>query len=96
VPAPAFSDEAQQHVGFAVGRRHRLMTYALMASKMATLIAIMIKKNFPIALPPADHNAVQQKKFSAAKRTRPCIAQRPAILAGLWTSRRDRGHIATP
>jgi hypothetical protein len=37
------------------------MTYALIASKMATLMAIMIKKNFPIALPPADHNAVQQK-----------------------------------
>jgi hypothetical protein len=30
---------------------YRLMTYALIASKMATLIAIMIKKNFPIALP---------------------------------------------
>jgi hypothetical protein len=32
-------------------RRHRLMTYALIASKTATLMAIMIKKNFPIALP---------------------------------------------
>jgi hypothetical protein len=42
-------------------RRHRLMTYALIASKMATLIAIMIRKNFPIALPPADPNAKQQE-----------------------------------
>jgi len=32
-------------------RRHRLMTYALIASRTATLMAIMIKKNFPIALP---------------------------------------------
>ena len=40
-------------------RRHRLMTYALIASKMATLMAIMIKKNFPIALPLADPNAKQ-------------------------------------
>jgi hypothetical protein len=37
------------------------MTYALIASKMATLIAIMIRKNFPIALPPADANAKQQE-----------------------------------
>jgi hypothetical protein len=28
---------------------------------MATLMAIMIKKNFPIALPPADPNAKQQE-----------------------------------
>jgi hypothetical protein len=40
-------------------RRHRLMTYALIASKTATLMAIMIKKNFPIALPLADPNAKQ-------------------------------------
>jgi hypothetical protein len=40
-------------------RRHRLMTYALIANKMATLMAIMIKKNFPIALPLADPNAKQ-------------------------------------
>jgi hypothetical protein len=33
------------------------MTYALIANKMATLMAIMIKKNFPIALPLADPNA---------------------------------------
>jgi hypothetical protein len=37
------------------------MTYALIASKTAMLIAIMIKKNFPIALPPADPNAMQQE-----------------------------------
>jgi hypothetical protein len=37
------------------------MTYALIASKMATLIAIMIRKNFPITLPPADPNAKQQE-----------------------------------
>jgi hypothetical protein len=50
--------------GQAVGNRiacHRLMTYALIASKMATLMAIMIRKNFPIALPPADPNAKQQE-----------------------------------
>jgi len=35
------------------------MTYALIASRTATLIAIMIKKNFPIALPLADPNAKQ-------------------------------------
>jgi hypothetical protein len=35
------------------------MTYALIASKTATLMAIMIKKNFPIVLPPADPNAMQ-------------------------------------
>jgi hypothetical protein len=35
------------------------MTYALIASKTATLMAIMIKKNFPIALSPADPNAGQ-------------------------------------
>jgi hypothetical protein len=35
------------------------MTYALIASKMATLMAIMIKKNFPVALPLADPNAMQ-------------------------------------
>jgi hypothetical protein len=57
MPQPAFfwSGCWQSH------RRHRLMTYALIASKMATLIAIMIKKNFPIALPPADPNAKQQE-----------------------------------
>jgi hypothetical protein len=37
------------------------MTYALIASKTAMLIAIMIKKNFPIALPPADPNAMQRE-----------------------------------
>ena len=47
--------------GWQSHRRHRLMTYALIASKMATLMAIMIKKNFPIALPPADPNAKQQE-----------------------------------
>jgi len=40
--------------GWSTHRRHRLMTYALIASKTATLIAIMIKKNFPIARSPAD------------------------------------------
>ncbi len=40
---------------------HRLMTYALIASKTATLTAIMIKKNFPIAPPFAGHNARQQE-----------------------------------
>jgi hypothetical protein len=42
-------------------RCHRLMTYALIASKTATLTAITIKKNFPIAPPFADHNARQQE-----------------------------------
>jgi len=37
------------------------MTYALIASKTATLIAMMIKKNLPIALPLADPNAMQQE-----------------------------------
>jgi hypothetical protein len=37
------------------------MTYALIASRTATLMAIMIKKNFPIALPFADPNAKQQE-----------------------------------
>ncbi len=37
------------------------MTYALIASKTATLMAIMIKKNFPIAQAPADPNAVQRE-----------------------------------
>lgn len=41
--------------------RHRPMTYALIASKMATLTAMMIKKNFPIARPFADLNAVRQQ-----------------------------------
>jgi hypothetical protein len=35
------------------------MTYALIASKTATLIAIMIKKNLPIARSPAEANAKQ-------------------------------------
>jgi hypothetical protein len=35
------------------------MTYALIASKTATLIAIMIKKNLPIARSPAEPNAKQ-------------------------------------
>ena len=73
------------------------MTYALIASKMATLMAIMIKKNFPIALPPADPNAMQQKWFSAPTgESTLAFAQRPATLAGLWKSGRDRDHIATP
>ncbi|MEH2591075.1 hypothetical protein [Bradyrhizobium sp. AZCC 1721] len=42
-------------------RCHRLMTYALIASKTATLTAITIKKNFPIAPPFAVHNARQQE-----------------------------------
>jgi hypothetical protein len=37
------------------------MTYALIASRTATLMAIMTKKNFPIALSPADPNAKQQE-----------------------------------
>jgi len=47
--------------GWQPYRRHRLMTYALIASKTATLIAMMIKKNLPIALPLADPNAMQQE-----------------------------------
>ena len=47
--------------GWQPHRLHRLMTYALIASKTATLMAIMIRKNFPIALPPADPNANQQE-----------------------------------
>jgi hypothetical protein len=59
------------------------MTYALIASKMATLMAIMIKKNFPIALPPADPNAVQQKWFSAPTgETRPRIRAKARHLGG--------------
>ena len=46
---------------------HRLMTYALIASKMATLIAIMTKKNFPISAS-AHPNANQRQKFRAGKR----------------------------
>jgi hypothetical protein len=37
------------------------MIYALIASKTATLMAMMTKKNFPIALPPARPNAKQRK-----------------------------------
>jgi hypothetical protein len=51
----------QRHFDRAAHRRHRLMTYALIASKIATLMAIMIKKNFPIALPPWVPNAKQQE-----------------------------------
>jgi hypothetical protein len=37
------------------------MTYALIASKTATLMAITIKKNFPIALAPAEPNAMHRE-----------------------------------
>jgi hypothetical protein len=50
------------------------MTYALITSKMATLIAIMTKKNFPMAPPLADPNAKQQEWFSADRRRQPEFA----------------------
>jgi hypothetical protein len=37
------------------------MIYALIASRTATLMAIMTRKNFPIVLPPTDPNAKQQE-----------------------------------
>jgi hypothetical protein len=61
VPAADFASGAFGSGGWQPYRLHRLMTYALIASKTATLMAIMIRKNFPIALPPADPNAKQQE-----------------------------------
>jgi hypothetical protein len=47
--------------GWQPHRRHRLMTYALVASRTAMLMAIIIRKNFPIALPLYVPNAKQQE-----------------------------------
>ena len=55
------------------------MIYALIASRTATLIAIMIRKNFPIVLPPADPNAKLQEWFSGE---RTGAREGPAIEAG--------------
>ena len=71
------------------------MTYALIASKMATLMAIMIKKNFPIALlPQTPTQSSRNSSLPRGKRTRVCKG--PAIEAGPSKVRCDRDQIATP
>jgi hypothetical protein len=61
VPGARFRDRRFWSSYWQSHRRHRLMTYAPIASRTATLMAIMIKKNFPIVPSPADPNAMQQE-----------------------------------
>ena len=74
------------------------MTYALVASKTATLIAIMIKKNFPIALSPTDPTAMQQELFSASAdgETHLRSQKGPPSRRALRKATCDRDQIATP
>jgi hypothetical protein len=56
------------------------MTYALIANKMATLMAIMIKKNFPIALLPQTPTQSSRNSCGRGELTR--VGEGPAIEAG--------------
>jgi hypothetical protein len=73
------------------------MTYAPIASKIATLMAIMIKKNFPIALSPQtqrDAAGIVLRGQPYAPLVRKRARQRGEPLES--KSGRDRDQIATP